>query len=207
MEIAGDAYLTLKGRTEGSFCDRKSRFTGIALPVYSETDVKNSLTDIKKEYYDAVHHCYAWILFDGNKNFRYNDDGEPSGSAGVQIYNQISVRNLANILVVVVRYFGGIKLGVPGLISAYRTATAVALDKAELSEKFLEKEISATFTYVILPEISKIEKKFNLIRISEIYNDTNCSIRWKARLSSANECIEKFSRFEGLIINSFKDES
>ncbi len=202
MNPVTDTYKTVKAKSTGNFNDRKSRFTGIALRVHNENEIKETLLSIRKEYHDAVHHCYAWELFDGTGRHRFSDDGEPSGTAGIHIYNQIFYKNLANILIVVVRYYGGIKLGVPGLINAYRTAAAEALNNAVIVEMFLEKNVTAEFPYTLLPEINKIEKLYSLHRISEKYSDESCTMSWKARLSSIDACIERINGIKGVkIIN------
>jgi uncharacterized YigZ family protein len=204
MNPVTDTYKTIRTRSTGIFNDRKSRFIGIALRVHSEKEIKETIADIKKEYHDAVHHCYAWELFDGTSRHRFSDDGEPSGSAGLHIYNQLFYKNLANILIVVVRYYGGIKLGVPGLINAYRTAAAEALNNAEIIEMFLEKDMTAEFPYTMLPEINKIEKSYNLHRTSQKYSDVSCTMSWKAKLSSIDSCIERMNGMNGVKI--FKQE-
>ena len=195
-----DIYKTIKQRSTGSFYDRKSRFIGIADNVNSETEIKEIISAIKKEYHDAVHHCYAWELFDGTSKHRFSDDGEPSGSAGIQIYNQLFYKNLSNILIVVVRYYGGIKLGVPGLINAYRMAAIEALNNSEIVEKYIETTINAEFSYTMIAEISKYEKSYNLRRISENYTDNNCSMKWSARASSVEIFAEKISQLNGVRI-------
>ena len=130
-----DAYSSISAPAEGLFKDNGSRFIALAWPVETQQQIKDIVDSLKKEYHDARHHCYAWRLGWQGQEFRANDDGEPSGSAGRPILGQIDSRGLSDILVVVVRYFGGIKLGIPGLIRAYKTSTADALDHATVVEK------------------------------------------------------------------------
>lgn len=200
MTPDSDTYLTIGNRSTGSYYERKSRFIGIAVPVTSEIEIKNALNAVKKEYYDAVHHCYAWEIVNEPRISRHSDDGEPSGSAGIQIYNTFLSRKISNILVVVVRYYGGIKLGVPGLIQAYRAATAEALDHANVIEKCIETPFSAHFPYAVLPEISKSEKKMRLNRVSESYTDDTCTVTWKTRRSEAETCINILKGIHGVTI-------
>ena len=143
--MESDSFLTILAPSQGLFKDRKSRFVSLAFPVTTEEEIKEIVKKIKKEYYDAAHHCYAYVLGAKRTVFRSNDDGEPA--AGAPILGQINSKNLTNILVVVVRYFGGIKLGVPGLINAFRTATSNALDNAKVITEFEKRKISVNFLY------------------------------------------------------------
>ena len=118
-----DTYKTIAEVSEGIYRDKGSKFIAIAMPVESELEIKNKISEIKKQYFDARHHCYAYILGYNKEAYRINDDGEPSGTAGKPIHGQLLSKDLTNILVVVVRYFGGVKLGVSGLITAYKEAT------------------------------------------------------------------------------------
>ena len=144
-----DSYITIESVSEGVFKDRKSKFIAVARPVRNENEMKQALNDIKSEYYDATHHCYAYRFLD--KNFQivehWSDDGEPSNSAGIQIYYAIKKFELLNLLVVVIRYYGGVKLGVPGLINAYKSSALEALENAAKIEKKLTKYFSISFTY------------------------------------------------------------
>ena len=132
-----DSYKTIVNHSEGFFKDRGSKFISHAYPVKTEEDVKGILAQLRKDYYDARHHCYSYILNPDKSAFRINDDGEPSGSAGKPIHGQLLSYDLTNILVVVIRYFGGTKLGIPGLINAYREATRDALNQTEIIKKTL----------------------------------------------------------------------
>jgi uncharacterized YigZ family protein len=138
--LFSDSYLTLASASEAIFRDRGSRFIACAFPVKNEQEIKGHLNQLKELHPSAVHHCYAWRLGANKLQFRANDDGEPSGSAGKPMLGQIQSRDLTNCLVVVVRYFGGTLLGVPGLINAYKTAAAEALEKAPVIEEYIQYE-------------------------------------------------------------------
>ncbi len=125
--LFSDEYKTIEGLAQGQFRDKGSRFLAFAIPVNNEKEVKTQLESLRKQYYDATHHCYAWMLGFDKSAYRVNDDGEPSGTAGRPIYGQILSHDLTNILIVVIRYYGGTKLGVPGLINAYKMAAIEAL--------------------------------------------------------------------------------
>ena len=142
-----DTYLTIKRTSEGIFKEKGSKFLAFAFPVENEEEIKGHIDELKKKYYDARHHCFAFILGPDGAHYRANDDGEPNHSAGDPILGQIRSRNLTDTLVVVVRYFGGTKLGVPGLINAYKAATADALDNNEVVEKIVTKALLLHFNY------------------------------------------------------------
>ncbi|HYW95669.1 MAG TPA: YigZ family protein, partial [Bacteroidales bacterium] len=135
--MKADNYLTIKQRGEGLYKEKGSKFIGFALPVESEDHIKGELESIRKNFHDARHHCYAWRLGPDMELYRANDDGEPGNSAGKPILGQIESRKLTNVLVVVVRYFGGTLLGVGGLINAYRTAASEALDRSVIVKKYV----------------------------------------------------------------------
>lgn len=142
-----ESFNTIKKEARAQFKDRNSRFIGCVFPVRTEEEIKEIQQNLRKEFYDARHHCYAYILGPDKEKFRINDDGEPSGSAGKPIYNQLLSADLTNVLAVVVRYFGGTKLGVPGLINAYKTATKMALDEAGIKKEFIAAKVKLTFPY------------------------------------------------------------
>lgn len=152
-------YQTISGESTGEFRDRGSRFLGYAFPVTSPDDVKKHLQSLKKAHPKAVHHCYAYRIGTDGLQYRANDDGEPSGSAGRPILGQIDSAELTNVLVVVVRYFGGTLLGVPGLINAYKTTTTEALAKAPRTEKWIEKNVEIHFDYPAMGEVLHLLKQ------------------------------------------------
>jgi len=157
-----DSYQTLNAPSIGEFKDRGSKFIAYASAVHSDDDIKEYLAVVKKEHPKARHHCYAYRFgLDGN-NFRANDDGEPSGTAGRPILGQIDSFGLDNVLIVVIRYFGGTKLGVPGLINAYKSAANDALEGAKIVEKIVQNVYTLTFDYAIMSDVMGFLKKSNL---------------------------------------------
>lgn len=154
-------YRTITAQAEGVFKDRGSSFLAYAYPFQQKDELKPVLVQLKKEHIKAVHFCYAYRLGAEGTDFRANDDGEPAGSAGRPILGQIDSFGLSHILVVVVRYFGGTLLGVPGLIHAYKTATAAALQQAAMIEKDIEKELTLEFDYPFLGEVMNAVKSFD----------------------------------------------
>jgi len=152
-------FKTITAPATAEFRDRGSKFIACAYPVCSADEIKSRLNNLKKEHPKAVHHCYAFRLGTDGTRFRANDDGEPSGSAGRPILGQIDSAGLTDILVVVVRYFGGTLLGVPGLINAYKTVTADALAKAETTEKWIEQKITLEFDYPVMSEVMYLLKQ------------------------------------------------
>lgn len=177
-----DLYRTIAAPAEGLYKEKGSKFLSFAYPVQSEGQIKEIVTELKDKFYDARHHCYAWMLGADKKNFRANDDGEPSSTAGRPILGQIQSHEVTNILIVVVRYFGGTKLGVSGLISAYREAAADALRNAEIIEKTVDEQIRIGFSYLVLNDVMKIIKEENpeiLERSFELQCEMLLSIRQK----------------------------
>jgi uncharacterized YigZ family protein len=152
-------YKTITGATTGDFRDRGSKFLAYAYPVSTVQDVKDRVNALKKEHPKAVHHCFAFRLGTDGTQYRANDDGEPSGSAGKPILGQIDSMGLTNVLVVVVRYFGGTLLGVPGLINAYKTSTAQALEAAPQTEKWIEDLVEISFDYPVMGEVLHLLKQ------------------------------------------------
>ena len=153
-----DTYKTIIAPTEGIYKEKGSKFLSFAIPVSSVDEVKEIVKNYRKEYYDSRHVCYAYMLGADRKEFRANDDGEPSGTAGRPILGQINSRELTNILVIVVRYFGGILLGTGGLVVAYKEATTDALNQAEVIEKTVDETIAILFDYVLMNEVMRIIK-------------------------------------------------
>lgn len=154
-----DVYKTITAVSEGLYKEKGSRFIAFAYPVSSEDQIKEIVSGLKEKYYDARHHCYAWILGADKKHFRANDDGEPSSTGGKPILGQIQSNDLTNILVVVIRYFGGIKLGVSGLISAYRAAAVDALNNAIIIEKTVDEQFHIRFSYEVLNDVMRVIKE------------------------------------------------
>src|ERR1700759_5527007 len=156
-----DTYFTIDKAGEATFRDRGSKFIGYAYPIHSDRDIKEIIAKLKQEHPKASHHCWAIRWSTDRSIFRINDDGEPSGTAGRPILNTLLSRNLTNVAVVVVRYFGGTLLGVPGLINAYKTATQLALDTVEKTEKWIEDDIEINFDYPVMGEVLYLLKQSN----------------------------------------------
>ena len=179
-----DSYLTIAAKSEGVYKDRGSRFLYFAIPVRSEEEIKAELSALRKTYFDATHHCYAWILGKEGTQFRANDDGEPNHSAGDPILGQIRSQHLTNILVVVVRYFGGTKLGVSGLIQAYKTSAALALAENQIIREWVKTSIKIRFPYPAMNEVMKIVKAHDLEIIEqERALDCQMSLSFRAGLT------------------------
>ena len=181
-----DAYRSIAAPSEGLFKDQGSRFIAKAYPVESEEEIKAIVDSLKKEYHDARHHCYAYRLGHLGDRFRANDDGEPSGSAARPILGQIDSRGLSDVLVVVVRYFGGIKLGIPGLIRAYKTSTADALDNAQIIDKVACRHFRMEFGYLSMNSVMKLLKDMKLPQKDQQFGQ-RCSLETAVRLSSAED--------------------
>ncbi len=154
-----DTYYVLQQATEFQFKEKGSKFLAFALPVQTEEQAKQQLTELRKKYYDATHHCYAYTVGHPQAVTRQSDDGEPSGTAGLPIQNQIRAKGVKNVLVVVVRYYGGTKLGVAGLVQAYKTAAAGVLDKAKLQTCYLTALLSVKVPFAHLNDVMMIAKK------------------------------------------------
>jgi uncharacterized YigZ family protein len=200
-----DTYFTINSRATGNYKERGSKFLATAIPVRDENEVKQELELIRKEYYDARHHCYAYVLGFDKAAWRANDDGEPSGTAGRPIHGQIQSHDLTNILIVVVRYFGGIKLGVGGLINAYKTAASDALSNAEIVERTVDEFYEIKFNYEAMNEIMKIVKDDGLHLLNTKF-DLECSLTFKIRKKEADRVNEKFRKTFGSKVIYLKSE-
>lgn len=176
-----DCYKSISAPCEGIYKDKGSKFLAFAYPVESEAEIKEIISQIKKEYFDARHHCYAYRLKHDYSVWRSSDDGEPSSSAGRPILGQIQSSELSDILIVVVRYFGGIKLGVPGLIKAYKSAAADAISNGTICDKIATNEYSITFPYERMNDIMKTLKDFNIYPHRQEF-DNICTIFTNVRL-------------------------
>jgi uncharacterized YigZ family protein len=194
-----DTYRTIEKPAEGQFRDRGSKFLAYAHPVAVENELKNILAHLKSEHPKANHHCWAVRFGIDRSVFRINDDGEPSGTAGRPILNTLLSRDITNILVVVVRYFGGTLLGVPGLINAYKTATEEALKTALVVDKTFNDIYTIEFDYLQMNDIMKIIKDDNLSIISQAF-DNNCSIQVSIRKTQVNQTLSKFNKLPGVVV-------
>jgi uncharacterized YigZ family protein len=190
MEV--QSYRTIQTATEGEYKEKGSKFLAFAFPVKSEADVKESLAMLRKKYFDARHHCYGYILGADKSTFRANDDGEPNHSAGDPILGQIRSKNLTNVLVVVVRYFGGTKLGVGGLVSAYKTAAEDALKHAIVIEKEVTRKLQIEYPYTSTPEVMKLVKDFELDITDQQFQE-DCILVATVKLKLLHSFSEKFN--------------
>ena len=194
-----DTYLTIEKPVEGIFRDRGSKFMAFAYPINSEADIKPILARLKADHPKANHHCWAMRLGTDRSVFRINDDGEPSGTAGRPILNMLLSRSLTNILVVVVRYFGGTLLGVPGLINAYKTATEEALNASVIIEKTLNDVYTIKFDYQQMNDVMRIIKEDNLVVLEQQF-DNACMVKVEIRRTQVNRSIAKLEKIEGIVI-------
>lgn len=176
-----DTYLTIATTAEGNYKEKGSKFLGFAFPVHSEELIARHIQALAEKYHDARHHCYAWRLGPDGKHYRAHDAGEPNHSAGTPILNAIRSRELLDVLVVVVRYFGGTKLGIPGLIHAYGAAAAGALDAAHKVEYILTKPLSIVFPYAQTSEVGRVIQKYSLKPLHSEYG-VDCRQSFDVRL-------------------------
>lgn len=192
-----DTYRTLAALAEGEYSEKRSKFLAFAIPVTSVEEVKEHLAFYQKKYFDARHCCYAYVLGADRLTFRANDNGEPSGTAGKPILGQLNSNELTDVLVVVVRYFGGIKLGTSGLIVAYREATADALSRAEVIEKTVDEEITFSFEYPFMNGVMRIVKEEEPAIVSQSY-DNDCVMTLRIRKSRMDRLRERLMKVDTL---------
>lgn len=183
-----DTYKTIAAPSTGSYSEKRSKFIAYAFPVLTEEDVKKHLTEIQKKHNDARHHCYAYIIGPRKDAYRANDNGEPSGTAGRPIHGQLLSKDLTNTLVIVVRYFGGIKLGVSGLQNAYKIAAREALDAASIIEKTIDETYDVVFEYLQMNAVMQLMKDPN-VTILKQQSDLNCTIRFCIRQKEADRLV------------------
>lgn len=200
MESIIDNYLTIEGNAEAIFKEKSSKFLCYAYHVESEEEIAAFLEPLRKRYYDATHHCYAWRLGPFGEKFRANDDGEPSSTAGKPILGQLLSREVTNCLIVVVRYFGGTKLGVPGLIAAYKESAAMVLDEAKIVERTVDKRIKIEFSYISMNDVMRIIKEEQPVIEEQIF-DNLCSMTLSMRLSKADILLGRLRKVEGAIVD------
>ncbi|WP_109298960.1 YigZ family protein [Aquimarina sp. AU474] len=200
-----DTYKTINIASEETlFKDRNSKFFGYAFPTTSEEEVKSLIDNLKKQHHSARHWCYAWQIGTENLKYRTNDDGEPSNSAGQPIYGQIQSYDVTNILIVVVRYFGGTKLGVGGLINAYRTSAQLALENSDIIEKTIDKNFVIIFEYKDMNKVMRIIKEHKL-NITKQELQLNCKIYISVRKNIADKIKDVFSPLYEVEIKQLKD--
>lgn len=196
-----DTYKTIASSVqEVIFKEKSSKFLGYAFPVTSEEEIKAHLEAVKKAHFSARHWCYAWQLGHGtNQRYRANDDGEPNNTAGIPIYGQIQSFELTNILVIVVRYFGGIKLGVGGLVQAYKTTAQLTLQEAEIEEKLITEELRIRFEYPLMNKVMRVVKEQNLNITQQLLTE-NCELHLAIRQSDYQRMQELFENIYGVLI-------
>lgn len=192
-----DTYLTLEAPATAALRERSSKFLSFAWPVQDEEQIRGHLEALRKEYYDATHHCYAWRLGPQGGQFRANDDGEPSGTAGRPILGQMLSRGVTDCLVVVVRYFGGTKLGVPGLIAAYKESAAAVLDAARIVERTVDRRLEIGFSYLAMNDVMRVVKE-EQPRIEAQEFDNLCRMRVAVRESGWEALVRKLEKIEGV---------
>lgn len=192
-----DTYKEIKLPTTGVYKEKGSKFIAYSFPVYSEQEVKKRLEEIKKLDHAARHHCYAFVLNPDKSGQRANDDGEPSSTAGKPILGQILSNDLTNILIVVVRYFGGVKLGIPGLIRSYKAATLEAISSAEIITKTIKEQYEVSFKYPQMNDVMRLVKEFNLKVINTDFQ-MECSLIFAVRRNEKDKALDAFNKQHGI---------
>ena len=194
-----DTYKTIAGPSEGIYREKGSKFIALAFPVETEAEVKEKLAEIQKQYFDARHHCYSYILGPNKDAYRLNDNGEPSGTAGRSIHGQLLSKDLTNTLVIVVRYFGGIKLGVSGLINAYKTAAKDALDAATIIEKTVDETYKVSFDYSVMNSVMQLLKDPYVSILGQGYEDRYL-ISFKIRRREADRIVTALKKINTVTV-------
>lgn len=194
-----DTYKTIAGPSEGIYREKGSKFIALAFPVQSEAEVKEKLAEIQKQYFDARHHCYSYILGPNKDAYRLNDNGEPSGTAGRPIHGQLLSKDLTNTLVIVVRYFGGIKLGVSGLINAYKTAAKDALDHANIIEKTVDETYKVSFDYSVMNSVMQLLKDPYVTILGQGFEDRYL-ITFKIRRREADRIVTALKKINTVTV-------
>lgn len=195
MSITSDAYYTIQQSSQGFYKEKGSKFIALAFPVKTEEEIKEVQQNLRKEYHDARHHCYAYVIGFNGEAWRANDDGEPSSTAGKPIHGQILSRNLTNTLVVVIRYFGGTKLGVSGLINAYKTAASEALDSAQIVKRTVNDIYKLSFDYEDTNDIMRLVKDDG-INILEQNFGAACDMLLAIRQGLVEQVLDKVEKID-----------
>ena len=198
---ADDTYLTIEAPAEAIYKEKSSKFLAFAYPVADEEEIRSRLEALRKRYYDATHHCYAWRLGPHGEAFRANDDGEPSSTAGRPILGQLLSHETTDCLIVVVRYFGGTKLGVPGLIAAYKESAAEVLAAARIVQRTVDRRIAVTFSYAAMNDIMRIVKEEQPAVESQRFDNLS-SVVLRIRASRAERLTERLRKVEGATIET-----
>lgn len=200
-----DSFKTIASSSEGLFKDKGSKFLAFAFPANNEDEIGQILASMRKEYHDARHHCYAWVLGENKEHFRVNDDGEPSNSAGKPILGQIQSKNLSNVLIVVIRYFGGTLLGIGGLIKAYKTAAKEALESARIIDKYIHKIYLVQFIYEEMNTVMKVLKEMRLDYFDQIF-ELDCRLKVRVKRSIHEKFEKSFELYENIKIEFIREE-
>lgn len=200
-----DSFLTIEEKSEGIYKEKGSKFISFAFPVKDTDEIKDIIKDIKKEFFDARHHCYAYILGQDKSIFRMNDDGEPSSTGGKPIYGQLLSKDLTNVLVVVVRYFGGVKLGVSGLIQAYKQAALDALENAVIIEKTVDEVYGVSFEYILMNDVMRVMKENDLQQMNHRF-ENDCYIEFVVRKSNSIKVVDSLNFIEGVRVQFLRLE-
>ncbi len=203
--MENDVYRTIKADAEALFKEKSSKFLCFAYPVSTEEQIRERLEVLYKKYYDATHHCYAWRLGPRGETFRANDDGEPSSTAGKPILGQLLSHEITDCLIVVVRYFGGTKLGVSGLIEAYKTSAAEVIAAAKVVERTVDDRIEVRFSYMAMNEVMKVIKDLQPKIVEQCF-DNLCTMTLTIRQSLSEQLLTRLSKVEGaqaeIVINN-----
>ena len=194
--MENDIYRTIEADAEALFKEKSSKFLCFAYPVTTEEQIRERLEVLYKKYYDATHHCYAWRLGPRGETFRANDDGEPSSTAGKPILGQLLSHEITDCLIVVVRYFGGTKLGVSGLIEAYKTSAAEVIAAAEVVERTVDDRIEVRFSYMAMNEVMRIIKDMQPKIVEQCF-DNLCTMTLTIRQSQSEQLLTRLSKVEG----------
>ncbi len=192
-----DSYLTIQKPSEGIYKEKGSKFIAFAYPIMSEDDFKNNMAQLKKDYHDARHHCYAFKIGLTENEYRYSDDGEPNNSAGKPIYGQLLSHNVTNVGIIVIRYFGGTKLGVGGLITAYKEAAKDALSNANIINKTVNNYYKIYFEYPIMSDVMNFVKQYELNVTNQLF-ENSCLIEFNIRTTDAEQTVAILEKIEGL---------
>lgn len=200
-----DIYYTIEKEGEGRHTEKMSRFLAFARKVTNAEEAKEIVRSFQNAYHDARHVCWAYMVGPQRKEWQINDNGEPSGTAGKPILGQINSREITDVVVIVVRYFGGIKLGTPGLISAYREAASIALDDAGRKEMHRQTSATVTFPYVAADGVMKIVKGYD-IEVAERIFDNTCTMKLRFRCDNKEEIVGKLKSLDGVILTEIIDE-
>ena len=198
--MAQDSYKTIARPAETTYRQLSSKFLVYAYPVESEVEIKEHLDALRKRWFDATHHCYAWRLGPHGEQFRANDDGEPSSTAGKPILGQLLSQEVTNCLVVVVRYFGGTKLGVPGLIAAYKESTALVLSECEIVERTVDVVVNVSFSYIAMNDVMRIVKDMQPKVLGQEF-DNLCAMTLSIREGDSEQLIGRLEKVEGATVD------